>query len=113
MMSVREREALRHPRIEAFHKFFSEYHLFFAVEGDRFRVSLRVYETDDGRYFFEQSHFIRTPVQDEAHVIGAELHLGVDQALSRAVESVTTYYELAVERGHTPARDWFVRNDVY
>lgn len=113
MMSMHEMQALRHPRIVAFHKFFSEYHLFFEVADERFRVAIRVYETGDGRYFFEQSHYIRTPVQEEAHVLAAETHPGPHVALSRAVESITTYYEEAIGRGHEPSADWFVRNDVY
>ncbi len=113
MMSAQELDALRHPRIVAFHKFFSEYHIFFDVGVERFRVSIRVYETDDGRYFFEQSHYIRTPVQAEAQVLQAEKHQAPYVALSHAVESFTTYYEDAVGKGHTPAPAWFVRNDVY
>ena len=113
MMSAQELDALRHPRIVAFHKFFSEYHMFFETGAERFRVSIRVYETDDGRYFFEQSHYIRTPVQEQSQVLTAEKHPVPAAALSRAVESITTYYEDAVERGHQPSANWFVRNDVY
>lgn len=112
-MSMHEMQALQHPRIVAFHKFFSEYHIFFEVGEERFRVAIRVYETGDGRYFFEQSHYIHTPVQDGAHVLTAETHPGPHIALSHAVESITTYYEEAIGRGHEPSADWFVRNDVY
>ena len=113
MMSTHELQALRHPHIVSFHKFFSEYHIFFDLEAERFRVSIRVYETDDARYFFEQSHYIRTPVQDVANVLAVEKHDGPHNALSRAVESITTYYEDAVGQGHEPCADWFVRNEVY
>ncbi|MGI4765774.1 MAG: hypothetical protein ACRYGP_12065 [Janthinobacterium lividum] len=112
-MSAHDLQALRHPRIVTFHKFYSEYHIFFEAGAERFRVSIRVYETDDGRYFFEQSHFIRTPVQKGAHVLTAETHPGPHHAVSRAVESITTYYEEAVGLGHQPCADWFVRNDIY
>ena len=113
MMSSHEIQALRHPHVVAFHKFFSEYHIFFEVGAERCRVSIRVYETDDGRYFFEQSHFIRTPVQEAAHVLTGERHPVPHMALSRAVESITTYYEEAVGHGHQPRPDWFVHNDAY
>ncbi len=112
-MSGDEIDALRHPRIVAFHKFFSEYHLFFEVARERFRVDICIYETDDGRYFFEQSHYIRTPLQDSAPMPVAERHPGPHQALSRAVESITTYYEDAVAEGHEPCVSWFVPNEVY
>lgn len=112
-MSAHEITALQHPHIVGFHKFFSEYHIFFDVGDDRFRLSIRVYETDDQRYFFEQSHYIRTPVQDGADLMEGERHSRPETALSRAVESITTYYEDAVGKGHAPSATWFVRNDVY
>ena len=113
MMSANELQALRHPHIVAFHKFFSEYHIFFDAGTERFRVSIRVYETDDGRYFFEQSHYIHTPMQEAAPVLTGEKHSEPHVALSRAAESLTTYYEDAVAHGHAPCAEWFVRNDIY
>ena len=113
MMSVHELQALRHPHIVSFHKFFSEYHIYFDVGDERFRVSIRVYETDDGRYFFEQSHHIRTPVQDASQVVGLAKHDAAHVALSSAVRSITTYYEDAVDQGHAPRADWFVRNEDF
>jgi hypothetical protein len=113
MMSHSEITALQHPHIVAFHKFFSEYHIFFDVGQDRFRMSFRVYETGDQRYFIEQSHYIRTPVQDAEDPALNERHARPEDALSRAVESVTTYYEDAVAKGHAPNANWFVRNDVF
>ncbi|MGI3899654.1 MAG: hypothetical protein ACRYGP_21750 [Janthinobacterium lividum] len=112
-MSAHEINALQHPHIVAFHKFFSEYHIFFHVGEERFKLSIRVYETNDHRYCFEQSHFIETPVQQLANPLGHERHSRPEDALSRAVESVTTYYEDAVGKGHVPNASWFVRNDVY
>ena len=35
------------------------------------------------------------------------------QSRKSAVESITTYYEDAVGKGHEPCATWFVRNDVY
>ncbi len=65
MMSNHELFALRHPRIVEFHKFYSEYHIFLEAAAERFKVSIRVFETHDGRFFFEQSHYLRTPVQSQ------------------------------------------------
>jgi hypothetical protein len=112
-MSPHEILALRHPRIVAFHKFYSEYHLFFEVTQDRLRVSIRVYEADDGRFFFEQSHYIRTPLQDSTHMLKTEKHGEAHVALSRGVESVTTYYDDAIGQGHEPEASWFVPNELY
>ncbi len=112
MMSNHEHFALRHPRIVEFHKFYSEYHIFLEAVSERFKVSIRVFETHDGRFFFEQSHYIRTPVQPQAHSGAVSTHPQADIALSRAVESITTYYDEAVGLGHEPSAEWFVRNDV-
>lgn len=112
-MSTTELQALRHPHIAAFHKFFSEYHIFFDVEAERFRVVIRVYETGDGRYFFEQSHHLRTPIRQLDRELAAERHAAPHAALSCAVETITTYYEEAVGLGHEPCRDWFVHNPSF
>lgn len=113
MMSAHELQALRHPHIVSFHKFYSEYHIYFDVGEERFRVSIRVYETDDKRYFFEQSHYMRTPLQDTSPVAGLARHDDAHVALSSAVQSITTYYEDAVGQGHAPRAGWFVRNEEF
>ena len=98
-----------------FHKFYSEYHIFLEAAAERFKVSIRVFETHDGRFFFEQSHYVRTPVQGQIknHSGAPESHPQAEIALTRAVESITTYYDEAIGLGHAPCADWFVRNDVY
>ena len=113
MMSDQERHAVRHPRIVEFHKFYSEYHVYFETGADRFKVMFRVYETGDARFFFEQSHFISTPLQADSHVPSRETDAHPHLSLQRGVESITTFYDDAVGQGHTPSAQWFVRNDLY
>ena len=113
MMSHHERHAIRHPRIVEFHKFYSEYHVYFETGDERFKVMFRVYETDDSRFFFEQSHFISTPLQANSNVPTRVTDEHPHVALQRGVDSITTYYDVAVSEGHAPSAEWFVRNDLY
>ena len=113
MMSDHARLALRHPRIVEFHKFYSEYHIFFETGTERFKVRFRVFETGDQRFFFEQSHFISTPLQEQSHTPSATTDDQPHAALQRGVQSITTFYDDAVSQGHKPAADWFVLNDLY
>ena len=113
MISDHELFAMRHPRIVEFHKFFSEYHIFFEAASERFKVSIRVFETHDGRFFFEQSHYMKTPLQESLHAGLHDSHDLPHAALSQAVESITTYYDEAIGQGHEPSATWFLRNEVY
>ena len=113
MLSDHETKALEHARIVEFHKFFSEYHLWLQAGSERFRLKIRIYETNDGRFFFVQSHFIQTPLTDSG---GSPTVLTLEtphSALSTAVESITTFYEDAVSKGHEPNAGWFVLNDSF
>ncbi len=113
MISDAEAFALRHPRIVEFHKFFSEYHLWFEAGHENFRVTIRIYETGDGRFFFVQSHFLHTPLHDKLPVNNDAKHDTAHIALTNAVGSITTYYDRAVESGHEPGLDWFKPNDLF
>lgn len=110
MISDHERLALEHARILEFHKFYSEYHLWLQADGERFKVSIRVYETGSGHFFFRQSHFVRTPIHEIDGETTELSHATPHLALRTGVESVTTFYEEAVSQGHPPSADWFVDN---
>ena len=113
MFSEHETKVFSHPRIVEFHKFFSEYHFWFEVGAERFKMSIRIYETNDGRFYFVQSHFLHTPL-DERPVIPPESKLPTPQfALNTAVDAITTYYDRAVQEGHEPAPDWFHPNTLF
>lgn len=113
MLSDHERLALLHPRVLEFHKLYAEFHVVIAVGDERLKVRFRVFETGDRRFFFEQSHFVRTPAREgvitEPHLLHDQPH----KALQRGVESITTFYDDAVAEGHVPSLAWFVENDLY
>lgn len=110
MISDHDKTALGHTRILEFHKFYSEYHLWLQADDERFRVTIRIYETNDGRFFFTQSHYVRTPLHDGSASPTRLTHMTSQAALSAGAESVTSFYEAAVGQGHTPSTDWFVPN---
>ncbi len=113
MISDHEANALDHSRILEFHKFFSEYHIWLEVGSDRFNIKIRVFETNDGRFYFVQSHYVRLPFEEgDAHQTFLS-HATPHLALSKAVDSITTYYEDAVAGGHKPCLEWFVPNEGF
>ena len=113
MLSDHERLALRHPRVLGFHKLFSEFHVFIEVGEERFKVRFRVFETGDQRFFFEQSHFIRTPAQADPESRHPMLHDQPHVALQHGIDTITSFYDDAVAQGHEPSLAWFVANDLY
>ena len=113
MMSEHETGALGHVRILEFHKFFSEYTLWLQSGAERFRVKIRIYETNDGRFFFVQSHFVRTPAFEGGAVVTQLTHDTAHMALSTAADSITTYYEEGIAKGHEPNDGWFIPNDLF
>lgn len=113
MISKPEAEALTHSRILEFHKFFSEFQLWLEAGAERFRLTVRVYETNDGRFYFVQSHFVQTPTFRGPFNSTHLTHATPDLALATAIGSITTYYEDAVSEGHEPSVDWFIPNEAF
>lgn len=113
MISPDDRLALGHARIVEFHKFFSEFSFMLEADDDLFRITLKIWETSDGRFFFTQSHFVKTPLMSTA---GTATHLSHDssnRALTRGVEAIVSYYDDAVGRGHRASADWFLPNPLF
>lgn len=113
MISPDEKTALGHARIVEFHKFVSEFQIWLESEEERFRIRIRVYATADGRFFFVQSHFVKTPISDAPFPSTNLTYDTAHLALGSAVQSITTYYDDAIAKGHKPSSDWFVLNDVF
>ena len=113
MFSEHEAKAFQHPRLAEFHKFVSEYHIWFDVGGQRFRVTFRIYETSGGAFCYVQSHYLRTPLEDGTPASKGGCHEHEHSALTAAVESITSHYDRAVEHGHEPSLDWFEENKLF
>ena len=113
MMSDHELKSLRHTRILEFHKFYSEYHLWLQSSSERFRIRIRIYETNDGRFFFVQSHYVHTPLYDGDASSTQLAHDTSHLALSHAIDSITSFYENGISAGHEPSDDWFVPNSHF
>ncbi len=113
MISDHEAKAMGHSKIIEFHKFFSEYQIWFEVGSERFRVKIRVYETSDGRYYFVQSHYVHAPNREGGSTTTNLSHATPHLALHTAVESITTYYDDSVAEGQEPSLSWFIANEHF
>ena len=112
MMSDHELKSLRHTRILEFHKFYSEYHLWLQSSTDRFRIRIRIYETNDGRFFFVQSHYVHTPLYDGDASSTQLSHDTSHLALSHAINSITTSTRAASAPAMSPATSGSSRTHI-
>lgn len=64
-------------------------------------------------YLFETSHSIHTPEQIGPYTPSAPWTDTPEYALKRAVDSIISYYQQAIQKGHTPNENWLVPNDVF
>ena len=86
-------------------QFVSEY-TFRLRELSRTKITIRIYQEPDGRFYFEQSHYIHTPPQASAYTTSITWAESEEEALRRAVDTITSYYKQAIEEGHKPSLDW-------
>ncbi len=82
-----------------------------------------VVDTDDGcilvrirfylnpfqsRYYFSQSHHIKTPHQMAAYITSKDWDDTLKGAVSRAVSTLLRDFESAVATGHKSSTEWFI-----
>ncbi len=60
--------------------------------------------------FFEQSHYIHTPVQAGSYITSRPRGDNEAYALHLAVDTLVRYYNDAVSQGHKPSDEWLVLN---
>jgi hypothetical protein len=95
-----EDESIIEPR-----QFVSEY-TFRLRELSRTKIAIRIYREPDGRFYFEQSHYIHTPLQASAYTTSIQWTDSEEGALRSAIDTITSYYRQAIEEGHKPSPDW-------
>lgn len=86
----------------------------FRLDGTGVNVRFRIYEgpiaTPD-RYWFELSHWIKTPTQLGPYTPSRPYCDSIDSAEHRAVfTTIVEYHRQAVDAGHTPDDSWLVPN---
>ncbi len=78
----------------------------------KIRVRLFRYPGDKEIYF-ELSHFIKIPGQQDDHLPSLKSDSNVAYALNHAVEGLTHPYEYAVEQGNEPSDGWLIANQDF
>jgi hypothetical protein len=74
-------------------------------------IIVRTYEeTMGGGYIFEQSHFIKTPLQIGPYQTSKPWGDYEAYAVHQAISGITEWYRDAVEAGHAPSESWLIPN---
>ena len=111
MLSDREKTALDHPRIAQVFKFHSEYRLDFLTDDGPVDIRLRIEESGE-QFHLQQSKFIKTPLQPEPDLPQCNA-VTPEDALDEAMQSLTTFFDMAVKTDLRPSATWFVPNPAF
>jgi hypothetical protein len=77
-------------------------------------ITIRTYEqTVGGGYIFEQSHFIKTPLQPDYYCTSRPWGDYEAYAVHQAISTITEWYRDAVNAGHTPSESWLISNKQF
>ena len=77
-------------------------------------VTIKIYkQAGKEQYYFYQSHWIKTPSQIGPYITSRVWESSRDAALSRAIDSLVSYYESAVDKGDPPDEAWLVKNEDF
>jgi hypothetical protein len=93
-------------------EFISEHQL--SLHGIAIPVTIRLYKSVDGeRIEFEQSHYIKTPLQEKPYK--TDYSWGVDEkkALTRVMRTINEHYDEAVRKGHKSSESWLIPNEYF
>src|SRR3990170_7432279 len=75
------------------------------------RVCIRLHVGEDGLYSWEQSHFIRTPLQIDAYRTSCPSSDTEERAWRAAFRTLTQQYEWALREGYKPENSWLLPNE--
>jgi hypothetical protein len=77
-------------------------------------IGIRLYKhLRNGKVVFEQSHFLKTPIQDAAYRTSVTFGEDEADALRLAKNTFTMSYRQALNVGHQPKEDWLVANPYF
>jgi len=104
-----QQSALEMAHVHGVRRLVSE-HQFFVGELSQ-RITLRLYESPERDWIeYEQSHFIRTPLQADPYRTSTPWGDDALYALNFAAFGITQWYDQAVREGHQPNDSWLVPN---
>lgn len=103
------KDALNNPAVEYPMQLVGEYK--FRLKGILTEITIRLYKpfSSDG-VEFQQSHFIKTPLQGTEYRTSRPSNSDEGSALHQVVHGLTSHYEAAVRAGHAPSEEWLVPN---
>ncbi|WP_179404243.1 hypothetical protein [Burkholderia guangdongensis] len=84
--------------------------------GHEYPLAVKVERSDvaeDRPYSFETSHHAHTPDQISAYITSVPYEDSVPYAVYRAIDSVKSYVDQAIESGHRFDTKWLVPNPNY
>lgn len=84
----------------------------FSVKDIAIEITIRIYKSTTGNFDFTQSHYIKTPTQIDEYITNPS-HDTEERSLSRAVRTITQYYNEAVQANHEPSEDWLIENEHF
>jgi hypothetical protein len=74
-------------------------------------IKIKLFQiSENGPTHFELSHFIKTPQNAYRYSPSVTSDACPGEALRRAIDSLTAFYEVAIEEGDKPAETWLVPN---
>lgn len=76
------------------------------------RIRIKCNENNDG-FFFQTSHFIKTPLQATAYRTSRDYGQTEQIAIQMALETITSFYNEAINEGLIPDESWLEENESY
>jgi hypothetical protein len=67
------------------------------------------FNDEDGLWWFEPSHMIKTPVQSGAYRPGIRKDCHRGSLLLKAITGLTSYYRMAKREGYRPKEKWLAK----
>lgn len=101
--------AFDYKHIDAVLQFVSEYR--FRLGTLETEITIRLYrKLDSSGYFFDQSHYIATPLQGTPYVTSRPWNDSEAAAINQVVSAMNEHYSAALGKGHKPDESWLALN---
>ena len=77
-------------------------------------ITIRLYrKLDSSGYFFEQSHYVSTPLQGSPYITSRSWNDSQAAAIKQVVSAMSEHYMAALGKGHKPDDSWLTPNKQF